>query len=398
MRIEKTAALSAAMLLVGASAASATSLSGAPFKLDPSSASQAVTASAFNNKDGGFGAVLGEDANNDSSADTIYLQLFDAKGKPNGKKSLVFSNVPTGPLPASALPGGGLPLTGGKTLVGYTKTNFGPTGITGGYFGQAMSKGKPSGKAAELDTSPQTQFAYGYMFRLSDGRGLAYWSALDMQLKNDAGARFITQAGDAMPATINLTRKNSQFSGASPFMDGFIVQHGQYDKKFKKASIFARVYDSAGKPKGAEAMLEDQGKFDDAVFTAAVGLQNGQIVVIRSVATKTGAEISAQMYDGALKPAGKAKVLSKTALEQPYAVQPLAGGDFLFGVKVKDGASDLALEFTRYSPALKSVGSPARIVGVAGPDFSQLVELDGGNVVAIYTSNDANISGQIIKP
>lgn len=398
MRMEKTAALSAAMLLAGVSAASAASLSGAPFKLDPDSASPVVVASTFNNKDGGFGAVLGEDASGDGSADTIYLQLFDAKGKRNGKKSLVLSNAPTGPFPASAFPGGGLPLSGGKTLVGYTKMTFGPAGMAGGYFGQAMSKGKPSGKAIEIDASPATQFSYGYVIRLSDGRGLAYWSALDAALKNDAGARFVTQAGDAAPATINLTRKNSQFSGASPFMDGFIVQHAQYDKSFKKASIFARVYDAAGKPKGAEATLEDQGKFADAVFTSAVGLANGQIVVLRSVATKTGAEVSAQIYDGALKPKGQPKTLSKVAVDQPYAVQPLAGGDFLFGVKVKDGASDLALEYTRYSPALKPVGAAARIAGVTKPDFSQLVALDGGNVVAVYTSNDAKLSGQIIKP
>ena len=399
MRIAMTAACSAALLLAGAPAALATSLSGAPFKLVPDAASPQVAVSAFNNKDGGFGAVIAEDVNGDQTPETIYLQLFDAKGKRNGKKGLVFETAPTPfPAPASATPGGGLPIAGGKTLVGYTDMTFAMSGPVGGFRGQVMSKGKKSGKQVDLDDSASTTFAYGYLQRLSDGRGLAYWSALDLQQKNEAGARFVTQAGDPMPATINLTRKNSLFSGATPFMDGFIVQHAQYDKKFTKASVFARVYDGAGKPKGAEATLEDNGKFDDAVFTSAVGLTNGQVVVLRSVATAKGADISAQLYDGVLKPAGQPKVLAKGAIDQTYAVHPLAGGDFIFGAKVKDGAKDVALEYSRFSPKLKPVGAPARIAGVAKPDFMQLVELDGGNVVAIYTSKGADPTGQVIKP
>lgn len=397
MRMNISAACSVAILLAGASAASATSLSGAPFNLNPSAPNQSVVATAFNNKDGGFGAVLSEDSDGDKTPETIYLQLFDAKGKPNGKKGLVFQGVPTGPIPASTVPGGGLPLGGGKTLAGYTDLKFSPTGASGAFSGQAMAKGKKSGKAFELSKS-DGPMSFGYLLQLSDGRGLAYWSSIDLQLKNKAGARFVSKAGDPSPATIDLTRKDSLFSGATPFMDGFIVQHAQYDSKFKKASVFARVYDGNGKPKSAEATLEKNGKFDDAVFTSAMGLTNGQIVVLRSVATKKGAELTAQLHDGALKPLGQPKTLSKEALAQPYAAHPLPGGDFVVGVKVRDGAKDLALEYSRFSPALKQVGASARIAGVAAPEFSQMVGLDGGNLVAIYTSKGADLTGQVIKP
>lgn len=397
MRSELTVAWGAALLIAGASAASAASLSGKPFKIDPGAAGEQVIVTAFGNG-ADFGAVIAEDATKDKVPETVYLQLFDAKGKPKGKKALVFTGEPALGRPAMATPGGALPLSGGKTLVGYTDQRMSTPGSFGGFFGQAMANGKKSGKEVEIDSVASGQFAFGYLLPLADGRGLAYWTALDFQLKNTAGARFVSTSGDLAPSNIDLTRNGSTFSGASPYLQGFITQHVQADSKFKKASIFARIYGADGKPSGAEVALEKDGPFNDAVFTSAVGMKDGTITVMRSVMTKTGAELSAQLYSSSLAPQGKPKVLAKNLLGQPYAAHPLENGDLLVGVKVADGAKDVALEYRRYSPSFKQVGASARIAGVKNPDFLQLVQLEGGDMVALYTSDGIDPTGQIIKP
>ncbi|PZQ17029.1 MAG: hypothetical protein DI565_06495 [Ancylobacter novellus] len=398
MRIEMKAACAAALLVAWSPAAFAASLSGQPFPLDPTAPSDLVYMSAYDSGGGAFGVVLSESATTTSPPSAVYLQLFDAKGKRDGKKALVFQSAGLG-LAGGVIPSGALPLSNGKTLVSYFDPRAAQSGFVSGMYAQAMSaKNKPSGKELTIAQTQPNQFAYGFLLPLSDGRGFAYWTASNGQTANDSKGKFVSTDGKLGPVDIDLSRKKSQFTGATPYLTGFIGQYATYAKDLSKASVYAQIFDADGKKTGKEATLEENGAFNDAVNTSAIGLEDGSIVVIRSVAFKKGAKLTAQLHDGNWNPVGKQKVLYNDLVEQHYVAHPLAGGDFILGVKVKDGTKDVALEYSRFRPSLKQSGASARIAGVKKPDFMWLLELENGNVFAAYASNGKQLTGQLIKP
>ncbi|RXF73036.1 hypothetical protein [Hansschlegelia zhihuaiae] len=394
-----TAACGLALAVAAAAPAAAASLEGQAFAIDKTTASQAVYPSTFATGGANFGVSFAGDTNSDGGADTVWLQLFKAKGKPDGKKAEVAKGKPGMTGVVSTFPSGGLALSGGGALVSYFDLRFTPPLASGGLFGQEMKGGKKVGKEVEIDAVKTDQVSVGALVPLKQG-GLAWWTSINFQTREQTGAgRFVSADGKLDKAVIDFSRPKSQFSGAFPFLDGFIAQWVEMDKSFKKGRVFARIYDGKGKPTGPEQALTETGPLEEVVFTSAIGLAGGEIAVVTS-ARKTGggAKLTAQLYDKSWKTVGKEKTLVKEMLDQPYAAHPLTDGGLLVGAKVADGAKDQALALTTFNATLKAVGPTARIAGVAKPDFAQMLALEDGSAVVLYTSDGKSLTGQLIKP
>lgn len=394
MRLTVTAAVA---LALAAAPASAASLKGKAFAIDKSTSNEQVFANAFQTP-AGFAVGLAEDKGGDDSPETISLVPFKANGKPDGKKAFVAEGKPNQVKLVFATPAGGLSLTGGKALVAYSDLRTISLTASGGLFGQVMDGGKRDGKEIAIDSEEKAGVVFGSLIPVADG-GFATWTTYDfLSRKNGAAGRFVSKAGKLDDAIVDLTRPGSQFSGAQPFRDGFIAQWLEIDARNKKGAVFARIYDGDGKPVGAEAALTETDAVQKVVFTAPVGLSDGKIVVLRSVKKGASAQLEGQLYDGEWKKIGKSKVLIKATVTQAFNAQPLPGGDFLVGVKLKDGAKGVAIGYARFAQTLKSVGGTARISPIAKPEMTQLLALESGDVLALYSSAGKKLTGQLIKP
>lgn len=395
MRLTFTAAVA---LALAASPASAASLKGKSFAIDKTTANQQPLTSAFVTP-GGFAVSLSEDTDGDKSPDTVSLLRFKATGKPDGKKALVAKGKPGPARFVATIPSGGLALKGAaSSLVSYVDLRGDNPLLTGGLFGQVMDGDKTSGKELELDAETKQPVVFGMLAPLKTG-GFASWTTTDfLTRKPGAAGRFVATNGKPAKEVIDLTRANSQFSGVQKHRDGFIAQWLEFDSSLKNATLFARNYDGKGKPASAEVKLAGRGPTEEVAYTTALALDDGNIVVLSSVALPAGARIEGQLYDGDWKKIGKSKVLVKSMVDRISNVHPLPGGDFIIGYKVADGAKDVALAYTRFSQQLKSVGATARIASVSKPELSHLLALGSGDVVVFYTSAGKKLSGQLIKP
>ncbi|MFC3691919.1 hypothetical protein ACFOWB_06765 [Chenggangzhangella methanolivorans] len=393
----------AAALLAMASSASAASLSGSPFAIDALTSRQEIRHSLFETRKGGFGVVMARDDGQTGFPDSTYLRLFDKKGKPLGKTFFVGRSKPAPGPSAGTFPAGALQLAGGKILVSYADHRMNTIYSWGGLFAQTVARGAPEGTERRVDTSESGTFEAGGLIGLSAGRGLAYWRISNSQTRQvEAYGRFVTKLNELDPIIFDFSREGRVLVDAAPYRSGFMLKQAASDETSGTASVFFQLYDSLGTPSGKEFRALDGGKIGEVPFVSAVGLPNGSIVVLRSLKSKGGAELTAQLHAANWKPKGKPKVIAKDLVRRDYMARALPNGDFLVGVTVPDGESETALKFMRFEPSLKQKGGPARISSVDGgaPQLSQMQMqvLATGDAVVLYTVRGKGLAGQLLRP
>ncbi|QZO00845.1 hypothetical protein [Chenggangzhangella methanolivorans] len=298
----------AAALLAMASSASAASLSGSPFAIDALTSRQEIRHSLFETRKGGFGVVMARDDGQTGFPDSTYLRLFDKKGKPLGKTFFVGRSKPAPGPSAGTFPAGALQLAGGKILVSYADHRMNTIYSWGGLFAQTVARGAPEGTERRVDTSESGTFEAGGLIGLSAGRGLAYWRISNSQTRQvEAYGRFVTKLNELDPIIFDFSREGRVLVDAAPYRSGFMLKQAASDETSGTASVFFQLYDSLGTPSGKEFRALDGGKIGEVPFVSAVGLPNGSIVVLRSLKSKGGAELTAQLHAAKLEAEGQAQ-------------------------------------------------------------------------------------------
>lgn len=337
---------------------------------------------------GGFGVIWGSGAPNPYSADTLFLQLYNAKrgsifSKPKVIDGAVGGKTPTGESLA------GLATLGSGRLLATWNASFPSDPVE--FVGRLLLQDTKLAEIGTLDTSSAPVMGLRPL-PLRDGSAVVAWHHTS---DFSTAARRITRDGlpeaafPLTPASVRLFQVAALDTG---FAAMYFYRHDGWDE------LLAQVFDSGMKRQGGPILLRRWEVPQPTGYPTLVGLENGNLALIRSIRKQDGrSDIVAEVFSKS----GDLLVPSRTLLPNlvvgTVSATYLPGGGFL--LVTEDCVGEYrSLIFRRFDNALKEIKPAQQTKFVKGLLLGGLALLANGNVAATYAVNGQKVFVQTVKP
>ncbi len=340
---------------------------------------------------------LGQESAGDNGG--IYLRRYSAAGAPLGGDLLVNTfTTNTQDSPAIAMD------NAGNYVVAWAST--GQDGIERGIYAQRFdSAGQPAGSEFRVNTFTGGDEAFPAVAMDADGDFVVAWDTANPSgSQYDVYAQRYNSGGQPVGAEfrVNSTTAGQQFSSAVAMDDAgsFVVTWIASAQDGSSYGVYARRYDSAGQPQGAEFRVNTYTTSDQAFPSISMD-SDGDFVIAWQSYLQDGSEygIYAQRFNASGAPAGGEFRVNPVMLDNQAGASVAMDSQGNFFVTWESFGQDLSF-LTVMGRAFSADGTPVggefqiNTFAVGDQQFPNVaVDPDGDAVVVWQSRQDGSENG-----